>query len=892
MKYVLIIFLVITNIYAETAATVGSYKIDSEQLAEEMKNYEGKPEYSYHQIRNLALNDLINKQLLMIYAKKNGIMVVNSELEAFFIKELGTHEKFQTNGSFNYSKFENFKLTSKGKKIIRAMKKEILLNKTKAVITNSFDISDSELLHQYFAENTEIDLSYAIIDLEDVNVPVNISIKEADHYFERNRYKFQTEKKVKLKLFIIFDDDFIEDVQPFIDERMRNSISDETELPDFEMLKLRKAFEQEEIKKLSLEKAIEIKEKLENDEPISYPILETPYLSMNDKPGKLPSVIIPMAFEMKKDQLSDPIYIGNGQLVFMVDDIKKIKYDNELFIANRAWKDFVLKQKNKYNSDDYREYFETHIDKFIIPAAVITKIEFSRPGLFSKVNRKDYQQKIMKLIEENIYNDYELMQIIEEYNLKGTIEIIYLDMFENNDVIDNTIADKINNQLSYGFISTGYSTVFYKINSYFPEFIPRYKNIQSQINEFIEITPKDSVDYKEYYDSHKRDFKTPDSLRIGGVIIPVNISFADLQAELTKGKIYKEYQKNITEYYRERSVKFEYIYTTIKGCAEIVKEQADSGIDFSLLQFCFGEDYNLDQNTIIDYKALPEKIQNALSITLMNAFTKPVQFGEGWFVFYKTGDYNAGVISFNEVKSELARIALMKKADRIASKKAKAIFDSTTYFSQLSKYVEADRIFQTSFQDTDMPFEKLGSINKYKKDLMRIWKNEKFSSIIKTDEGYAVIFILKKRSSKTLSYDESLSKIEEIYEAKKRFETARTFVSSIKTRISAGADPDSLLFYLGGWKSEFDLTLNSKIPGVEFSQLIMEDILRREEKYCSPVIPINEDQLLFYYISRLKRPYQNDFYAIKEIYRNKILNREYNKWIQQYRAKIDVKINF
>ncbi|MCD4795787.1 MAG: peptidyl-prolyl cis-trans isomerase [Candidatus Cloacimonetes bacterium] len=891
MKYVLIIFLVITNVYAETVSTVGSYKIDSEQLMEEMKNYKGNSGYSYHQKRNSALNDLINKQLLVIYAKKNGITVVNSELEAFFIEELGTHEKFQTNGRFDYSKFENFKLTSKGKKIIREMRKEILLNKIKAVIINSFNLSDSELLHQYFAENTEIDLNYATIDLEDANVSVDILMEEADYYFERNRYKFQSEKKVKLNFFIIFDDDVIEDAQPFIDERMRNSISDETELSDFEMLKLRTEIEQEEIKKLSLKKAIQLKEMLKYNEPISCPMLETPYLSINDKPGKLPSDIIPLAFEMKENQLSDPIDIGNGQLVFMVDDIKKIKYKNEILIANRAWKDFILKQKNKYNSDDYREYFETHIDKFIIPAAVITKIEFSKPALFSTVNRKNYRQKIMELIEENIYNDYELTQIIEEYNLKGTIEIIYLDMFENDDVIDNTIAGKINNQQSCGFISTGSSTVFYKINSYFPEFIPRYKNIQSQLNNFIEITRKDSVDYREYYESHKRDFRTPDSLRIGGVIIPVNISFADLQAELTKGNIFKEYQKNIAEYYREKSVKFEYIYTTIKGCAEIVKEQAESGIDFSLLQFCFGEDYNLEQNTTIAYKELPEKIQNALSVTLIDSFTKSVQFGEGWFVFHKTGNYNAGVIPFNEIKSELARNALMKKADKIAFKKAKAIFDSTTYFSQLSKYVEADRIFQTSYQDTELPFEELGSIDKYKKDLMRIWKNEKFSSVIKTNEGYAVIFILRKKSSKTLSYEESLSKIEEIYEAKKRFETAKTFVSSIKTKIAAGADPDSLLFYLSGWKSEFDLTLNSKIPGVEFSKIIMEDILKREAGYYSPVIPINEDQLLFYYISRLKRPHQNDFYVIKESYKNKILNREYKKWIQQYRAKIDVKIN-
>ena len=99
---------------------------------------------------------------------------------------------------------------------------------------------------------------------------------------------------------------------------------------------------------------------------------------------------------------------------------------------------------------------------------------------------------------------------------------------------------------------------------------------------------------------------------------------------------------------------------------------------------------------------------------------------------------------------------------------------------------------------------------------------------------------------------------------------------------------DSLLRYIGGWKKAEDLSLKSEIPGVDFSDDIMNDILDREPGYCSPVIPINENQLLLYFIERLKRPSQEDFLAEKATYKRKFLQKEYSQWFNKYRSKINV----
>ena len=892
MKYFIIVILLlcITSTSAKIVAEVGSFKITSKQLQEEMQNYEVEYKYSYSQIRNMALNDLINKQLLIIYAKENSITVNNVELETFFIKEVGDLPRFQTNGSFDYSKFENFKKTSKGKKIIKEMKEEILLNKTKTVIKNSFDISNDKLLQQFFSENTEIDLGYTIIDVEDANIPEDISFKKVDWYYENNKYKYLTQKKIKLKLFVVLKEEFKETVKPRVNLILNSYVNEDTIISYYDIEKLENSILEEEMRKMAYNKAIQIIEILKNGEEITYPILETSYLASDDKLGELPSQILGSAFEMQERQFSEPIDFGEGYLVYFVVDKKKIKRKDTGNIANEIWKSFISKEKSKAKS--YREYFETHIDKFIIPAAVITRIEFSKPKFFSTESKSEYQDRIKKLIMENFHNENALRNIIEDFNLKESTKIIYLDKFSNEDIIDGLLVLRINQGEDYGFLPTANSVIFYKVDSFFPEYIPLFKKIKSQLHRIIEVSKLDTNDYRVYYDSHKKDFKTADSLQLGGVIFPIEKTLSNLPFEVSDSEIHQKYQKNINTFYREKSVKFDYIYTKNLELAETIKSQAESGLDFSLLKLCFGQEHSFPQNTIVETNELPDVIKKTLSRLSDNSFSKPVQYDNGWFVLYKLHSYNAGVIPYYEIKHKLRKELVLGITDSIAYNKARAIFDSTSYFSHLHKYVDENQIFRTDFQDVKLKFEKLGFIDEYKKDLMRTWRNEKYISIIKTDEGYAVIFMLKKKSAKQLSFEEALPEIEEIFTAKKRFESAKQFISELRNKISKGGDPDSLLFYLGGWKRANDLTLNSKIPGVDFSKIILKDILKREESYCSPVFPISQNQLLFYYIYRLKRPTQNEFYAQKNKFKQKIINRKYNKWLQQYKVQIGVRIEY
>ena len=68
------------------------------------------------------------------------------------------------------------------------------------------------------------------------------------------------------------------------------------------------------------------------------------------------------------------------------------------------------------------------------------------------------------------------------------------------------------------------------------------------------------------------------------------------------------------------------------------------------------------------------------------------------------------------------------------------------------------------------------------------------------------------------------------------------------------------------------------------------DILKHQEGYCSSVIPINSEKLLFYKLIKLKRPFKNNFYQDRESYKVKFLKKEFDKWENKYKIKIGVNI--
>jgi len=893
MKYILILALLICSslVSAKILAEVGAYQITSADLQKEIDNFKNNEDFTYDKIKQIAFSNLLDKNLIRNYALEKRIYIDDAELEAFFVQQVGDLPRFQSDGTFDRNKFQDFKNTNEGRKILKAMKEELLITKTRTILEKSFDLSEEELLKQYFLQNTTIDLGYAIIDKQDIDFNSEISHDDFEWYYNRNKHKFRKEEKVKLNLFVVLNEEFQEAVKSIVSRKITAMILADSTFQMENVDEFRDEFTKEETNILARQKAHQITELLQAGANISQPIIESTYLGIDDKLGNLPDVILKSSFELDKGQFSEPINIGIGYLVFSVIDKKKVPIKNRLRITNNIWCNYITKKKNNQNDGSYRQYFEQNFEQFIIPAAIITKVEISNPSLFSSTSKEEYQLEIKYLLERNSENEDQINRIVKDYNLSESKESVYLEKFENLNIIDDMIAIRINRGEFWGFIPTDKKIVFYKVLSFFPEFIPSYRRIQDQLPKFKAYTKADSTDFNDYFQSHQKDFRTPDSLQIGGVIFSVANEMKNLEQVIPVSNLKQVYNERLNQFYSERSVKFEYIFMQNVELAKIVAEQANNGTDCSLLEILFGNDNKLAKDKITSYEELPQQVSLALSEIGVGLWTRPVSYDNGWIILKKIKEYSAGILPFSEMENELREEVLFSIADSVAYDKAKTVFDSTRYFSHLAKYVEKKDIFKTEFQDAKEDFIFLRDISKFRAELLRMWNNEKYSGIIKLENAYAVIYPLKIRRSIQLTYEEALPKITDIHNSSNEFEFAKLNTSVIKEKIAAGANPDSLLYYLGGWNVISELSLTSKIPHVDFSEAIFDDILKHQEGYCSSIIPVNSDKLFFYKLLKLERPTKDDFYQNKELYEKRYLKTKFEKWKNKYRVKVGVSLN-
>ncbi|MCF7858620.1 MAG: peptidyl-prolyl cis-trans isomerase [Candidatus Cloacimonetes bacterium] len=890
MKYFLVVLLLMFSSLSSSRviAEIGAYNITSEELQDEMEKYEDSYQYSYNTIRQIAFNNLTEKYLIKNYALEKKISVDNTELEAFFIHQLGDHPRFQTNGTFDRTKFIAFKNTNSGQDILRQMREEILISKTKEILEKSFNITEDKLLKQYFVENTKIDLGYAIIDKQDVDSDIEDYQNDFVWYYRHNKHKYTKQIKVKLKLFIVLDDEFNDSVKQIVSRRVTALILADSTLNAENTIKLREEITKEESSKLAKQKILQLKELLEANANVTQKAIETSYLSSNDKLGKLPDIILQSAFKMEEGQYSEPIELESGYLIFSVVDKKKDARENTTEIANEMWKDFLSDQKKSTDGEKLRKYFENNFEDFIVPVAVVSKIEISNPPLFSSISRDEYQQKIKFLLERSAYEERDYSKILRENNLKEKNEYIYLKKFENSDLVNEMIALRLNRDENWGFLYFEDKLIFYKIILYFPEFIPSFDRINHQLPQLVTFTHEDSLELKNYFEAHESDFRTPDSLQIGGAIFFVKRALEELEETISESELRKIYQTRMNEFYRERSVKFDYIFCHDRDQAEEISAQANKGIDVSFLKMIFNFDIPLPGNSIVPYDELPKQITEPLENLQLLTWSRPIKYNDGWIILNKKQNYNAGIIPFSELNKKLRDEVLYSIAETKTYNRTKTVFDSTTYFSHLKKFVDDDNIFVTEFQDANNEFDVLGNISNYRSELLRMWKNEKYSGIINLEDAFAVIFQLNINRSRRLTYEEALPQIREIHNSKLLFEKARSNLLKIKDRIASGEDPESLLFYLGGWKLIQDLSLTSTIPGISFSEAIFDDILKHQESYCSSIIPVNSEKFLFYKLIKLNKPSKNDFYSDIEYYKNQLQKKEFEKWKDKYKVKLGV----
>ncbi|MFO7896380.1 MAG: peptidylprolyl isomerase [Candidatus Cloacimonadales bacterium] len=397
------------------------------------------------------------------------------------------------------------------------------------------------------------------------------------------------------------------------------------------------------------------------------------------------------------------------------------------------------------------------------------------------------------------------------------------------------------------------------------------------MQELISDITFEEADLLRFYEENKQAFVTSDSLQLGICYFPKLLD----NFELSETELRQQYQQQ--EFYRERSVKYDFVFTPQREIAELACNYFREGIDISTLKEIYSEPCELPAEQIIEYQDLPEKLIVALQKIDRFECSEPLPYQDGWLVLAKFQDYPAGVPAFAEVKEQIAHKIRNQEAELAAYQNARTVFDSTRYFSQARRFATDENIYKTEFQDAYDEFEILGNISDHRRELMRIWANEKYSRIIDTGQGFAVVYLLKKSSSQQLDFTEAKPRIKQMIIAQDHNEKAQEYTQRLADRIANGANPDELLYFISSWQKAKISSIDSDLFKSKFSPALIQDITKHQQGYFSPIIKLEAERFLFYEIETMNKISRQDFEAEKDAYREQVAQELLHDWLRRAR---------
>lgn len=907
---VLIFFLIFINIVylkARVIAKVGPYTIEQQEFIDTVEKYAIDDSLNWEQLKNKALREVINNYLFIIYSDKNGITVSQSELDKYFIKHLGNDPSLQTNGVFDYDKYVKLKRSPKGQKILEVMRKDILVNKAKELIKSNFNITEDDIYNEFLSENMDVDISYAILDFNGIDNPGDYNPEEVRKYYFNNKDSFLTSPKKLFEFFVVKEEPFLETAEKYaevifmtkakqdssytdsllgyfplkdstfkdttISVRTKNKLN----LMKLRLKNLRESILQEKIQSLINNKINLIKNKLKNNDSLDIVLFETGYITKRDTFGFLNKTIMDSIFTLKNNEFSETMQTEFGKVVFRLKDIQKQQPASLQACKREVLQSFLdAKQTDIYA---IKKYYEENFDKFIKPAVYLKKIIIPE-------QRLNNLSSLITELNNNYANESLISRLVRRYNLEYTKDILFLEDYEYKNPVDEVIAQKINKENEQiALVDTEAGKIIYIVETYFPEFIPEFHQVEDKIKKIIKTTSAkiDTVLVKEFYEEHKSIFKTKDSLSLGGMFFEIEPDSVNVAAAALK-EYYQNFKKS---FYKPESMQFIIFSNNNRKVLENIKSYFDKNVKIELLVNIFGSKNSEKQVAVDD---LQNRLKQMLEQTPMQNFSEIFRYQNRWHILYKKNYFFAGLRRFTKVKPEIEKILKNEKARKIAYQKAKTVYDSTEYFANCYKYSDYGEIFKTKMKPIDADFEYIGNVEPYKSELLRIWPNMKLTSIIENREGYNVVFLLKKKYSQQQEFAEARPEIVKILAQQSNFERAKEFTKSVRDSIKNGADADSLLYFWGGWKHAENLCIDSEIPGLKISKLILSDIVDKKEDYWSPVLKSEDNVLVFYHIDRKKYFSSSQYLENKTEIKQNLIERKFRNWIDEYEQKINIKI--
>jgi peptidyl-prolyl cis-trans isomerase D len=202
----------------ETAASVKGEKITVGELYRQKENYsrymQGRPYPA-----KMLLDSMITGRVVRLEADRLGLTASDAEVAA----EIRDQYKPEDGSAFDQKRYEQNVTEQFGS--VRAFEDSVRdtlsEQKLRAFITSGVTVSDEEVLRDYQRRNTKFDLSYVVVNAQDLAQNITPTDQELRDYFEKNKASYYISVPQKKIRYVFVNTAKIGEKLPISDDDLR-----------------------------------------------------------------------------------------------------------------------------------------------------------------------------------------------------------------------------------------------------------------------------------------------------------------------------------------------------------------------------------------------------------------------------------------------------------------------------------------------------------------------------------------------------------------------------------------------------------------------------------------------------------------------------------------------
>ena len=310
------------------------YREMLDALQKQYKEYWSDNLIKVFQLRQRALDNLINKRLISQESHRIGLGVTDDEAaNAIF-----TYPAFQINGEFDEGRYKSLLRYNRMEPtdFESTIKSELLGQKIQNFIKCFFPITDMEIMDYYTFQKEKVNIGFVSFNPQDFKGKLEVKQDKKEAYFKENKEKYRIPEKIKIAYLVIDPSNFLDKV----------TIA-EKEISDFYELNQETFKDPKQVKarhillKLSpnapeskgaetKEKALSLLKRLKDGEDfaaLAKKYSQGPAASKGGDldyitPGQMVKPFEELAFSLKKGEIGGPVRTQFGWHIIQVDDIK------------------------------------------------------------------------------------------------------------------------------------------------------------------------------------------------------------------------------------------------------------------------------------------------------------------------------------------------------------------------------------------------------------------------------------------------------------------------------------------------------------------------------------------------------------------------------------------